>query len=129
MARNKNRKDNTSKATVPAVEEITTTETGIGELTPEMVRAIVAREAKRRAYQKAYRERNKDKVAASHKKYRDSHPEEVKGWQKKWRDANPDKVKAYHTNYRTKTVAAMKAEEAEMKAATAEGRELELIEA
>lgn len=103
-------------------------------MTEEEVRKIIQQETKRREYQKAYRMRNKEKVAAAHKRYRDNNPEKVKDWQKKYRENNKDKVREYHNNYRKRVTAQMKAEAVEIKEKAREGRldeleteELELV--
>lgn len=49
--------------------------------------------------QKAYREANKEKVAARQKAYRKENPEKIYASQKAWRKANPEKVAAYRAEY------------------------------
>ena len=51
------------------------------------------------AYQKAYREANREKVAARNKAYREANREKMAAYQKAYREANREKYNAYHRNY------------------------------
>jgi len=55
---------------------------------------------KSRAYQKAYREANKDKIRAQRKAYYEANADKEKARKKIWREANADKAKAGQKAYR-----------------------------
>ena len=55
---------------------------------------------RRKAYDKAYREANKDKAKAYDKAYWKANPDKAKAKSKAYREANPDKTKARHKVYR-----------------------------
>ena len=55
---------------------------------------------KRKAYDKAYREANKDKIRAQRKFYREANADKEKARHKAYREANKDKIKAQGKAYR-----------------------------
>ena len=54
------------------------------------------------AYQKAYREANREKIKAAKKAYREANSGKVKAYSKMWYEANPEKQKAYYETNREK---------------------------
>ena len=52
-----------------------------------------------RAYQKAWRERNRERVLAYKAKYREQHREQLNEYARKWRKENPDKAAAIYARY------------------------------
>lgn len=54
----------------------------------------------RRKYALAYREANKEKMAASAKKWREEHPEQLAAIKKKWREENKDRSSAVASIWR-----------------------------
>ena len=55
---------------------------------------------KKKAYQKAYREANKDKVKAYDKSYREANKEKAKVYMKSYREVNKEKIKNRKKSYR-----------------------------
>jgi hypothetical protein len=53
--------------------------------------------AEKRAYGKAYYERNRETILANHRLYRDNHRDEVIARNKRWRANNPEKWRAILT--------------------------------
>lgn len=49
----------------------------------------------RKAYFKAYREKNKERIKEQLKNYVKNNPDKIKANQSKWKKKNPDKIKVY----------------------------------
>lgn len=57
-----------------------------------------AREA-RRAYKKAWREKNHEKIQEYNRKWREQNRDHLKVYQKQWRDENPDRIKQHYDGF------------------------------
>ncbi len=55
----------------------------------------MSKEERKAAYNKKWRDANKDKIANYNKEYNEANKEKIAAQKKEWRKNNPDKLKAY----------------------------------
>ena len=53
----------------------------------------------KKAYNKEYREKNKERLKARHKEYYEENKEKLKAYDKKYREENKEKIEAYRKKY------------------------------
>ena len=54
---------------------------------------------KQRAYSRAWRAKNPNKVREYKRKYRETHRDKINAYARMWRAENPEKVREYNTRY------------------------------